>query len=369
MKKPLILATAIGMLSATPAMAVYEFQLGDGNKITFGGYLKADLRYVDGDVAYQDVWLGNAPSGTPTDTQKLGFNIRESRFNTKYTHKDVSAFLEFDLYGGGGNEVVSNSTNPRIRHAFIKYKNLLVGQTWTTFMNLSSLPESLDFAGPTVAIAFARQSQIRYSVNGFEFAIENPETNGDGDIGASSSGIGLSGTNGDLEENTPDLVAKYTFKGDWGNVSAAAMIRKIDQGDAGIDETATAFLIGGKIMLGADDFRFQINTGEPGRYVGPALTADIVADPVSGDMKVEKTNTVAVAYRHVWNQDLRSSIYYGTAETDVLERERSHWGINLIKDIDDHLTGGIELGNFEVADKGTTSVDSNYLQMSLKFTF
>lgn len=368
MNKSLIAVAVSTALASSAAQAVYEFEPTPGHKIAFGGYLKADLRYVDGDVAYQDYWLGNAPAGTPTDTQKLGFNIRESRFNMKYTHDQVSAFLEFDLYGGNGNEVVSNSTNPRVRHAFIKYDQWLVGQTWSTFMNPSALPETLDFAGPTVAEVFIRQSQIRYSLGGFDFAIENPETNGDGNVGTSSSGVGLSGTEADAEEKTPDLIAKYNFKGDWGHVSTAAMIRKLDQGDTGIDDTATALSVAGKIMLGKDDLRFQVNVGEPGRYVGPALTPDIVTNPDNGDVEVEETTAYTAAYRHIWQNNLRSTLFYGTAETDILERERTHWGVNLIRDIDEHLTAGVELGNFEVADAGTESADSNYLQMSLKFS-
>lgn len=369
MKKAARLAAITSLLASTSTMAGYEFEPTPGHKIAFGGYLKADLRYVDGDVAYQDYWLGNAPSGTPTDTQKLGFNIRETRFNMKYTHDDVSAFVEFDLYGGNGNEVVSNSTNPRIRHAFIKYDKLLVGQTWSTFMNTAALPETLDFAGPTVAEVFIRQSQIRYSTHGFDFAIENPETNGDGDNGTSSSGVGLSGSNADAEEKFPDLIAKYTFKGDWGHVSTAAMVRKLDQGDDGIDDTATALSIAGKIMIGQDDLRFQVNVGEPGRYVGPALTADIVTNPENNNVEVEETTAYTAAYRHIWQSDMRSTIFYGTAETDILERERTHWGVNFIRDINKHLAAGVELGNFEVADAGADSADSNYLQGSLKFTF
>jgi opacity protein-like surface antigen len=368
--KPSMIAVAVSAaLATTAAQAGYELEPTPGHKIAFGGYLKADLRYVDGDVAYQDYWLGNAPSGTPTDTQKLGFNVRESRFNMKYSHNNVSAFLEFDLYGGNGNEVVSNSSNPRIRHAFIKYDNFLVGQTWSTFMNPAALPETLDFAGPTVAEVFIRQSQIRYSVAGFDVAIENPETNGDGDVGTSSSGIGLSGSEADAGENTPDLIAKYTFKGDWGHVSTAAMVRKLDQGENGISDTATAFSVAGKLMLGQDDLRFQINVGEPGRYVGPALTADIVTNPDNGQVEAEETTAYTAAYRHIWQNNLRSTLFYGTAETDILERERTHWGINLIRDIDEYLTAGIELGNFEVADAGTASADSDYLQLSLKFNF
>ena len=45
-------------------------------------------------------------------------------------------------------------------------------------------------------------------------------------------------------------------------------------------------------MLGKDDLRFQVNVGEPGRYVGPALTADIVTD-ADGDVVVEETTAFA----------------------------------------------------------------------------
>lgn len=57
--------------------------------------------------------------------------------NIKYVHGDVTGFIEIDFYGeavsGGGNELITNSSKPRLRHAYIKYKNVLAGQTWTTF--------------------------------------------------------------------------------------------------------------------------------------------------------------------------------------------------------------------------------------------
>ncbi len=365
---------------ASPGMAEYVVDLGDGNVITFGGYAKADIRYVNGDIGYQDYWVANAPvatdaGGNSVDTSHIGFNVRESRFNVKYAHGDVSAFMELDFYGGDGNEVVSNSTNPRIRHFFINYKNWLVGQTWSTFMPLSVLPESLDFGGPFPGMVFIRQTQLRYTVGGFQVAIENPETNGDGDIGESSSVVGVTAASADPDEDIPDLVLRYNFSGDWGDFSIGALVRKVDQG--GIDETAVAANIATKINIGKDDLRLQVTVGESGRYTAAAMTPDVVDDPdtLDPELVVEETIAYTVAFRHMWSETLRSTVYYGAAETDVLGRERAHWAVNIIGDIAPNLSAGFEWGNYSVQDDVSVLVpdggdaDSNYAQVSFQFKF
>lgn len=337
-------------------------------KVSFGGYTKVDVRHVDGDIAYQDYWIANFPGGAPQETSRTGFNVRESRFNFKVEHTDVSAFVEFDLYGGGGNEVVSNSSNPRLRHFFLTYKNWLAGQTWTTFMPLHALPEALDFGGPHVGEAFVRQVQVRYTSGPWQFAIENPETNGDGDIGTPASAVGLTGDQADPDEANPDLVGRYNYSNDWGTFSVSGLLRQVDQG--GLDDTAFALNIAGKIKtFGKDDFRFQVTTGDPGRYVGAGLTTDIVIDPDTGETEVESTDAFAVSYRHFWTDIARTTVFYGAAETDVLERERAHWGINYITDVTSKLSVGAELGNYSIDDEGIDGIDSDYLQFSAKFNF
>lgn len=363
----LILGTTL-VASSANAVELLNVESETGTTVvSLGGYAKVDFRHVSGDIAYQDYWVGNFPGGAETDTSHTGFNIKESRLNFKVTHGDVTGFVEFDMYGGDGNEVVSNSTNPRIRHYFIQYQNWLAGQTWTTFQTTSALPEALDFGGSLVASPFVRQTQLRYTNGPLQIALENPETNGDGDAGVSSSAVGVTGANADPDESIPDLIAKYTFSGDWGSISTAGMLRSVDQG--GEDETAFAINVSGKIKVGAtNDFRFQLTTGDPGRYVGPALTPDIVTDS-NGNVEVESTNAFTVAYRHFWNPKTRSTFYYGLAETDVLERERSHWGVNLITDLQPKLSAGIELGQYAVDDEGIDGVDSTYFQVSTKFAF
>ena len=182
-KSKLLLATSL-LTMASAANAGYSFNLTDNDTITFGGYIKADVRSISGDVSSpvtnDDYWIGHAANIDDLSTTK--FSVNETRINAKYVHGDVTGFIEMDFLGGGGNQIISNSSHPRLRHAFIKYKSILVGQTWTTFQNTSSLAEAADFGGPLNASAFIRQGQIRYTNGGLQVSLENPHS----DIGDSS---------------------------------------------------------------------------------------------------------------------------------------------------------------------------------------
>lgn len=366
--KSLLIAGVLASTSASAAIEIANTEVnGKVTKAAIGGYVKVDVRHVDGDIAYQDYWIANFPGKQAQETSHTGFNIKESRLNFKLQHGNVTGFIELDFYGGDGNEVVSNSTNPRIRHAFIQYKNWLAGQTWTTFMPLHAIPESLDFGGPHAGEVDIRQTQVRYTSGNWQFAIENPETNGDGNVGASSSAVGVTGPQADADESTPDFVARYNYKQDWGQLSLATLIRKVDQG--GIDETAIAANFSGKIKtFGKDDLRFQVSVGEPGRYVAAGMTPDVVK-AANNETVVEETTAYTVAYRHFWDDNLRTSVFYGSSETDTLERERTHWGVNLIKNVEDNLKVGAEFGNYAIDDAGIDSIDSNYLQFSAQYSF
>ncbi|MEG3766752.1 DcaP family trimeric outer membrane transporter [Alteromonas sp. 14N.309.X.WAT.G.H12] len=363
---------ALFSLTVSPLSSAIElYSQGEGDdltKVSLGGYAKVDVRYVNGDVAYQDYWVGNFPGGEATETSHTGFNVKESRINMSLQHGDVTGFVEIDFYGGGGNEVISNSSNVRLRHLYISYQNWMVGQNWSTFMPLKAIPETLDFGGPHVGEVFIRAVQVRYTTGNWQFAIENPETWGDGDTGEPSSALGLTGDEADPDEDTPDFVARYNYSGDWGSVSLGGLLRKIDQG--GIDEFSTSMNLSGVInSVGKDDFRFQLTVGEPGRYAATAMTTDIVEDPVTGETVVEKTTAFTVAYRHFWSDTLRSTAFYGGAETDVTELRRAHWGVNLMDSLTDHLNVGVEVGNYAIKDKGIDAIDSNYLQFSAQFLF
>ena len=354
--KKLVIATSL-LAVTSAANAGYTIKLDDGDSLTFGGYVKVDARYTSGDVAANDYWYGGG-TVLPESQSNFGISANETRFNTKYVHGDVTGFIEIDFYGnavaGGGNEVISNSSKPRLRHAFVKYKDVLIGQTWTTFQNTSSLAEAADFGGPLVASAFIRQGQIRYTMGALQLSIENPESYG---------GYRSSNDATKRDDGIPDFIGKYTFKGDWGNVSVSGLARQLKTA-TNQSESAVGFGVAGRInTYGKDDFRFQLHAGNTGRYVGVTAATDIVGE------EVEESISIMGAYRHFWNETLRSTVFVGYQETEESDRERTHVGVNLFTNITKQLTFGVEVGSFAIDDNapGAATGDSAYLQFSTKF--
>ena len=346
MKRICELAMVVGVLSSPVVIAHYTIDISKDSKLSFGGYFKVDLRNVNGDIAYRDFWIGN--NAFSPDTNETRINVRESRFNIKYQHKDIKAVLEWDFYDDqqpiGTNETVTGGHSLRLRHAYLQSEHWTVGQTWSTFMPLVSLADSLDFGGAHVGQVFNRQGLIRYTNGGLEVAIENPST---------QSGI---------SQSIPDLVGRYTFKGDWGQIAVAGLMRNLDNGDdaTAADGTQLSYSFHGRInTFGKDDFRFAYNAGRAGRYISPgANIADLAID---GD--IHEVQAFTLAYRHLWNDKWRSSLYYGAVSIDEIDAERDHVGLNLIKTVNERLNVGAEFGQYS-----TESGDSSYLQFSAKYS-
>ncbi len=272
------------------AVGATKLQSGEGptTTVTYGGYVKADVfvsDYSDGDIAGgsvgRDFYIpATLPVGGEGEDPDVDMHAKESRFflktQTEIGGNTVGSYFEMDsLTGPGGDERISNSYNPRVRHAFFTFNNWLMGQTWTTFQDVGALAESLDFVGPAEGTTFARQTQIRYTQGGLQLALENPESTitpfGGGDrIVSDDNGI-------------PDIVVRYTLSGDWGSLTAAALARQLRYEDVAtnIDDDQTGFglSLSGKLMLGQDDLRFMVTGGTGlGRYLALNLVNGAVID-------------------------------------------------------------------------------------------
>jgi hypothetical protein len=76
------------------------------------------------------------------------------------------------------------------------------------------------------------------------------------------------------------------------------------------DSTVTgAASVFGKVMIGKDDIRFALSGGNLGRYAGLNFVNDGVID-AQGNLKGIDGVAGFVAYRHVWNSQLRSSVWF-----------------------------------------------------------
>jgi hypothetical protein len=115
----------------------------------------------------------------------------------------------------------------------------------------------------------------------------------------------------DADDSTfPDLVVRRDWRGDWGNLSIAALIRelKIDQAEFDDAEIGGAIGLAGKFMIGdSDDLRWQVNYGNAlGRYMG-LNSFNVGALDANNKIDLTTQYGVLAAYRHVWNEKLYSS--------------------------------------------------------------
>ena len=353
----------------------------------FGGYVKLDTIYSDyGSGSYsgagRDFYIpGTVPVGPKgADGESyLDLHAKESRINFRSTHlldngSKLGTFIEMDfLLAPSGNERVSNSYQPRLRHAFLTYNNWLFGQTWMTFFNVGALPENLAFVGPAESTIFGRQAMIRYTSGNWQFAIENPET--------TITPYGGGGRIVTDDNKVPDLVLRYNLKGDWGGFTAAGIVRQLryDSGPGVSDsETGWGISLSGKFVFGnKDDFRWMASTGSGmGRYMGLNTANGAVLD-ADGDLHAIDSTGVFGSYRHLWSDKWRSNFTVGYLavdnDTDLtgmgVTKNATSYHINAIYSPVPKLDFGIE---FMYADREVESGNDGDLkrfQFSAKYAF
>ena len=300
---------------------------GPSSSYKFGGYVKLDAMWSDygaGDLApgsagTQFYIPATIPvGGTPSEGPDLDMQGRETRIHFRSDHvldggDKVGTYLEMDFFlSPGGNERVSNSYNPRMRHAFFKYNNWLFGQTWSTFQDVGALPENLDFVGPAESTVFIRQPMVRYTKGPWEFAIENPETT----ITPFGGGSRIVSDDGAV----PDLVGRYTANLNNGYIKAAALVRQLAYKTAGVDtdEMAYGISISGKHTFGdaGDDFRWMATYGSgTGRYLGLNTSNGAVLDS-NGNLEAIDQWGAFGSIRHFWSPKWRSNLTLGYLSND-----------------------------------------------------
>jgi hypothetical protein len=298
-----------------------------GTRFLYSGFIKLDALwsdYRDGEIADgsigRDFYLPSTiPIGGASEGVDFDSHIKQSRFIFG-TDTDlagggaVSTRLEVDLYGSSlGDERATNTYGVQLRHAYVQYRQWLVGQTWSNFMDAAALPESADFIGPTDGTVFVRQPMVRYTLGNWSFSVENPETT----ISPFGGGARIASD----DNNIPDLTAAYTWKLGNGHLRAAALLRQLKYETTGatpIDDTTegAALSLTGKLNFGPHDLRFAVTAGEGiGRYVGVNFNNDAVLT-AAGELEAISGWAAFAAWRHVWNDRVRSTLMVSTSEYD-----------------------------------------------------
>lgn len=104
-------------------------------------------------------------------TSRLGFEA-----STSLSGRPLAAKLEIDFY----IHSLDKRNKPRVRQACVGYCGFLVGKTWSTFIDLDGLPETVDFNG-SIDAPFSRRLMLRYPFGNSEknlkwtFGLESPK--------------------------------------------------------------------------------------------------------------------------------------------------------------------------------------------------
>ncbi len=370
--------------------------MAKGTKFTYGGYVQLDSigsNYSGGkpgndlidDFFVASLIPVDPVSGDADSYQSTNLSAKSSRFFfTTATDTDVgkiSSRFELDFQvSGQGDERISNSWSSRLRHAFLKWdyaegSSIMAGQSWSTFFNVSALPDNLDFVGP-VGTIFVRQPQVRWTMGGLQLAVENPATR-------------LNGVAWDNDaEGIPDLIARYNGKTGDLSWSVAGMGRQLSWEDrsnpsieAGEDtQFGYALSLAGKWQLGTDDLRFMFNYGDAlGRYMGLNAFNDGYVD-ANGNIQTIDQMGGFIAYRRFWSPHWNSTFSASMARADnpgngdfagadslASEYRSLHASLNYLPAPKLQFGGELVFGVKELEDG--RSGDMSRLQFSAKYAF
>ncbi|WP_288984913.1 DcaP family trimeric outer membrane transporter [uncultured Pseudoalteromonas sp.] len=387
-------ASAVLCALTSTAYAATAAKIGD-TEFTYGGYIKLDAMWSD--------YSAGAPAGTSVgrdfyvpSTLTVGsdnnsdavfdMHARESRFNFGTSTlldngKTVKTKIELDFLASapGGNERVSNSYSPRIRHAFISYDGWLFGQTWSNFQNVGALPEALDFVGPAEGTVFVRQSQIKYTTGAWSFSLENPESTIT-KLTTNDQGIKSPLMTVTDDASLPDFTARYTHNADWGNFVVTALARQLTYKVAGVDADETSFGVSasGMVKFGEDNLKFMLTQGKGlGRYVGLNVAHGAVLN--GDDLDAIDSTSGFVAYQHKWTSQWRSTFLYSffsaDNNTDLLAltgdptKSSQSYSANILYSPVKRLTFGAEFKHAERELESGVDGDLDRLQFSVKYAF
>lgn len=298
---------------------------GSETSLRFYGHAEAhaihDIREVGPsdlftDLMYQPIRNSGAQKGKTkftASTSRFGF---ESSTPTSLGSFNTKVEADFYSYGSG------NRNRLRLRHAYGEYAGFLVGQTWSTFMDLDNLPETVDFNGP-IGAPFSRRTMIRYTYNNpqfakLTFALEDPE-----------DGFG----GGSANERMPQLVARFDKGFDWGAINVRALAHEKRSG--GDTKRGFGFGVGGSFKLGDSDLlmgQFARVDGDIDQMYG-SNGYDIDAD--TGALSFDKNKGVVLGWAHTYSGQLRGTVAFGhnraERETALADNKRlSQLFVNLI---------------------------------------
>lgn len=313
MFKKVMLASAI--LAVSPLSQALDLGTYNGTNFQVGGYVKAEGVFNMPD---------NGSDSFDATARQTRINLSTSR--DVEGHK-VKGFIETDFYGNyPKNEL-------RLRHAYIKVDNFLVGQYWNGQILGSTAGDVINFLNPNRgnimggAASVVRTTLMHYTQDNFRLSIQDPIYS---------------------DADMPDLVLNYRTGFANGNkLSLLASIREAEDSANNDSDVLVGVAASGKIMLGKDDIRLNAHYGE-----GWAKHTQVGSEFENGEAVSQYG--ITAAYRHVFDSKNRSTIQYAYAEVDdAAKTDYQSLHVNYIHNITKNLEVGVEWREYDMSPAGS----------------
>lgn len=277
---------------------------GTESRYLIAGYLQLDGLWTRRELAgdEQDTFLASAiPFGAAVSDARLG--IRASQINalvhTPTAWGGFTAHAQADLFA------YDEGAKFNLTQFALHFGEWLkVGKTYTTFMDDTAWPSTLDYNGPSGAV-FVRQFQIRGSVPlagglRLEAALEDPQAD------ESAGGPNFSAS---ASSDRPDIVARLRYEGERVHAQLAGLSRSVTYSaqlaslaSARRTITGTGFSASFALQLGEGDrLLMQWNQGEGiGRYYNDGLSGIGAVYDAGGTLEPLKLEGAYLYYERQW---------------------------------------------------------------------
>jgi len=281
--------------------------------LKIGGYFKTDFIYDMKPAGNTDSFVPSSfPIPSVVTVNNSTVSVRPTRLSLDFRVPsakvgEVRFYLEGDLFG-------TNSTTPRLRHAYAQARNFLIGQTFSNFMDPDAFPDTLDFQGPNGMVS-VRNPQLRYGFalspsTTLYFSVEKPSS--------------------DVAFKTPQFSAQPNAPGPDGTIRLRQEFERGHFQVAGIFRSIAVFLPDGRSdsvfgwgvnasagvkTFGKDNMILAVAAGHGiSRYLQDSSGLGIDAEASSAtSLKATPAVGVEAAYQHYWQKTLRSSAFYSYA--------------------------------------------------------
>jgi len=236
---------------------------------------------------------------------------------------EIKLEADFNAPNDYMGELGSNGVMFRLRHAYGRLGNLLVGQTWSNFIDLRSYPETVDF-NPSGDVTLIRQAQLRYTIplggTALALSVENPES-----LSTLPPLQTLSNDGHNDFNRMPDFTANWSWNSEHAHLSlrAATMEYRNDHHS----KRGYALGVSGSSKVGPGLLVAGVQGGEGvGRYMFNAVLQGATETGTESGLQLWKAVGTHLGYTMPWTSTLRSNfilsrtVFANNATADAYQR-------------------------------------------------